>query len=126
MLGFGLVEGRLQASDQGLASVTYRSTVITGEGGYQRDGWAQQIAALQIALAEISDEDKFRPQGEETDADFRGVVEKDSDVIKADGIQIGASELSHAGKKFKVLAAREPEGAYLRLFLEERPELKFT
>ncbi|KKK87392.1 hypothetical protein LCGC14_2753700, partial [marine sediment metagenome] len=32
--------------------------------------------------------------------------------------------LHHAGKKFKVLAAREPEGAYLRLFLEERPELK--
>ncbi len=47
-------------------------------------------------------------------------------MLKGDGIQIGASEPHHAGKKFKVLASREPEGRYLRLFLEERPELKFT
>ncbi len=123
---FGLVEGRLNASDQGVGCTTYRSTPTDGEGGYQADTWAVSIAALQIAVAEITDRDKFRLQGEETDADFRGVVTRGSDVVKGDGIQVSATAPHHAGKKFKVLASREPEGRYLRLFLEERPELKFT
>lgn len=123
---FGLIEGRLNASDQGVTCRTYRSTPSDGEGGYQADVWAVSISALQISIAEITDRDKFRVQGKETDADFRGIVEKGSDVLKGDGIQIGASEPHHAGKKFKVLASREPEGRYLRLFLEERPELSFT
>ena len=123
---FGLVEGRLNASDQGVAATTYRSTPTDGEGGYQADAWASSIASLQIAIAEITDRDKFRLQGQETDADFRGVVEKGSDVVKGDGIQISATAPHHAGKKFKVLASREPEGRYLRLFLEERPELEFV
>ncbi len=122
---FGLVEGRLHASAQGVGCTTYRSTPTDTEGGYQQDAWVQKIASLQIALAEITDEDRFRLQGRETDADFRGVVTKGSDVVKGDGLQISAAAAHHAGKKFKVLAAREPEGRYLRLFLEERPELKF-
>lgn len=123
---FGLIEGRLNASAQGVACTTYRSTPDDGEGGYQADNWAESIASLQIAVAEITDRDKFRLQGEETDADFRGVVTKGSDVVKGDGIEISATAPHHAGKKFKVLASREPEGRYLRLFLEERPELAFT
>ena len=123
---FGLVEGRLNASAQGVAATTYRSTPTDGEGGYQADGWVESIASLQIAVAEITDRDKFRLQGQETDADFRGVVTKGSDVLKGDGIQIAATAPHHAGKKFKVLASREPEGSYLRLFLEQRPELVFV
>ncbi len=123
---FGLVEGRLQASGQGVACTTYRSVPADTEGGFQEDVWTQQIASLQIALAEIRDEDRFRLQGQETDATFRGVVTKGSDVLKGDGLQISATAAHHAGKRFKVLAAREPEGKYLRLFLEERPELKFV
>lgn len=123
---FGLIEGRLNASAQGVACTTYRSTPAKGEGGYKRDVWAESIASLQVALAEITDRDKFRLQGEETDADFRGVVTKGSDVLKGDGLQIAADAPHHAGKKFKVLASREPEGRYLRLFLEEQPTLAFT
>ncbi len=123
---FGLVEGRLQASAQGVPCTTYRSTPDDGEGGYQADDWTESIASLQIAIAEISDRDRFSLQGEETAAGFRGVVTKGSDVIKGDGIQISASAPHHAGKKFKVLAAREPEGAYLRLFLDEQPTLVFV
>ncbi len=126
MLGSGLVNGRLHASDQGVPCTTYRSTPDDGEGGYQADNWAESIATLQIAIAEITDRDKFRLQGQETDADFRGVVTSGSDVVKGDGLQISATAPHHAGKKFKVLAAREPEGAYLRLFLDEQPTLKFT
>ncbi len=123
---FGLVEGRLNASAQGIACTTYRSTPIAGEGGYERDDWSESIASLQIALAEISDQDRFRLEGQETDADFRGVAPKGSDVVTGDGIEISATAPHHAGKKFKVLAARELEGAYLRLFLEERPKLVFV
>lgn len=123
---FGLIEGRLNASAQGVSCTTYRSTPADREGGYQEDAWASSIASLQIAVAELTDRDRFALQGEETAADFRGVVTKGSDVVKGDGLQISATAPHHAGKKFKVLAAREPEAAYLRLLLEERPELKFT
>ncbi len=123
---FGLVEGRLNASAQGIGCTTYRSTPVDNEGGYERDVWAESVAALQIALAEISDQDRFRLEGQETGADFRGVAPKGSDILKGDGIQISDSAPHHAGKKFKVLAAREPEGAYLRLFLQEQPELVFV
>lgn len=123
---FGLLEGRLQASAQGVTCTTYRSTPADREGGFQEDTWASSIASLRIALAELTDRDRFALQGEETAADFRAVATKGSDVVKSDGLWISASAPHHAGKKFKVLAAREPEGAYLRLLLQEEPELKFT
>ena len=123
---FGLVQGRLNASAQGIACTTYRSVPVDGEGGYERDVWSESIASLQIAVAELSDQDRFRLEGVETDADFRAVVTKGSDVLKGDGIEISSSASHHAGKKFKVLASREPEGAYLRLYLQERPEFVFV
>ena len=123
---FGLVEGRLNASGQGVDCTTYRSTPARRDGGFEEDVWAETIASLNIAIAEITDRDKFVLQGQETDADFRGVTVKGSDILKGDGIEISASAAHHAGKKFKVLAAREPEGRYLRLFLEETPEVDFT
>lgn len=123
---FGLIEGRLHASAQGVPCTTYRSTPDDGEGGYQADNWTESIASLQIAIAEITDRDRFSLQGEETAAGFRGIVTKGSDVVKGDGIWVAASAAHHAGKKFKVLAAREPEGAYLRLFLDEQPKLVFV
>ncbi len=123
---FGLVEGRLQASAQGVACTTYRDASSTEPGGFAPASWTETLTGLKIALAELTDRDRFALQGEETAADFRAVATKGSDVIKSDGIQIGASAPHHAGKKFKVLASREPEGQYLRLFLEEQPTLAFT
>jgi hypothetical protein len=123
----GLVDGRLNSSPQGVDCTTYRSTKVVGGGGYERDGWVESIAALRIALAEVTvDEDKFRLQGREVDADFRAVVTAGLDVLEGDGILIAPGAPHHAGLQFVVLAAREPEGAYRRLYLKEQPELDFT
>ncbi|KKL13678.1 hypothetical protein LCGC14_2523350 [marine sediment metagenome] len=122
---FGLLEGRLQASAQGVTCTTYRDASTTEPGGFAPAVWTETLTDLKIALAELTDRDRFALQGEETAADFRAVATKGSDVVKSDGIQISATAPHHASKKFKVLAAREPEGAYMRLLLEECPELKF-
>lgn len=125
-IGSGLVDGRLNSSQQGVTCTVYRDTTATRTGGFDESVWAESIASLQIAVAEISDQDKYRLSGRETDADFRGVVSAGVDVVKGDGIEISASALHHAGMKFIVLAARDPEGTYRRLFLEEKPEIDFT
>ena len=46
---FGLVQGRLNASAQGVAATAYRSDPADTEGGYQQDSWTEQVASFKIA-----------------------------------------------------------------------------
>ena len=120
-----MVEARI-AGEQGVPVTVYRVLApADGEGGYQADVWVS-TATGRMALAEITDRDRHALGGRETNADFRAVAPVALDVQKGDGIEIGAAAAHHAGRKFKVLASRDPMATYRRLLLEEQPKLKFT
>ena len=122
---FGLIEACVDF-DQAVPTTVYRPTITDQKSGWQGRTWpATSTNKPRIAVAELKDKEVFRVAGKEVDADFRGVTDVAADIQEGDGLQIDATALHHAGRKFHVLAVRDPEGQYTRLFLQEDPKAKF-
>lgn len=122
---FGIMEACLDF-DQAVPFTVFRSTEVDQESGWQERDWpSSSTNKPRMALAELRDREKYELEGRERDADFRAVTKVASDVQRGDGIVIDVTALHHAGKKFYVLAVRDPEGQYQRLLLTEDPDAKF-
>ncbi len=122
---FGMIEGVLDF-DQAVPTRLFRAPIVDKPSGWQSRNWpAGATGTPRIAIAELRDRATFKAAGQDRDADFRGVVKVAVDVQLADGIEVDATALHHAGKKFYVLAVRVPEGAYKRVFLQEDPRAGF-
>lgn len=122
---FGILEACLDF-DQAVPTTVYRKTTAAQPSGFQGRTWPASTNKPRMALAELGVErERFEIEGRERDADFRAVTRADADVQLGDGVEVDATALHHAGRKFYVLAVRDPEGAYQRLLLEEDPTAKF-
>ena len=121
---FGIIDGVL-ASGQAVDATSYRATKAKKKSGHIGRTWAEQVASFRIAIAELTDRDRYKLEGREEDAEFRAVVTDGTDILEGDGIEISTTADHHAGRKFFVLAVRDPGGQYGRLLLTGYKKAKF-